>query len=100
MIFELVDTLIGGLACSLEKKIMSAIRGEIEPRIGLREGGILGQLLTERGTLGDGALAATTADTDAINDIALLCLVTESTSLVGARRSRSAMNDVQLSELY
>jgi len=47
------------------------------------------------GTLGDGPLAATTADTDAVDDIALLGLVTKTASLVRTRRTGSTVNDLQ-----
>lgn len=59
-------------------------------------------LLVERtvgGTLGDGALAATAADADAVDDIALLGLVSEAASLVGTRRAGGAVDDVQLAKL-
>ena len=52
-------------------------------------------LLTVSGTLGGHALAATTADTHAVDDIALLGLVSETASLVGARRARGAVDNVQ-----
>ncbi len=52
------------------------------------------------GTLGNGLLATTTADTHAVDDIALLGLVTEAASLVGARGPRGTVDDVQLAELY
>lgn len=52
------------------------------------------------GTLGDRALAATAADTDTVDDVALLGLVAETTSLVGAGRARSTVDGVQLAELY
>lgn len=52
------------------------------------------------GTLGDGALAATAADTDAVDDVALLGLVAETASLVGARGARSTVDSVQLTQLY
>lgn len=55
---------------------------------------------TVGGTLGDGLLAATAADTDAVDNVALLGLVTQAAGLVGARGARSAVNDVQLAELY
>lgn len=55
---------------------------------------------TEGGTLGDGLLAATTTDADAIDDIALLGLVAETAGLVQTRGAGRAVNDVQLSELY
>ena len=56
--------------------------------------------LTISGTLGGSSLAATTADTDAVDDVALLGLVTKTTGLVRAGRARSAVDDVQLTELY
>ena len=56
--------------------------------------------LTIVGTLGSRALAATTADTHAVDDIALLGLVAEAAGLVGAAGPRSAVDDVQLAELY
>lgn len=52
------------------------------------------------GTLGDRALAATTADTDAVDNVALLGLVAETTSLVGAGGARSTVDGVQITELY
>lgn len=52
------------------------------------------------GPLGGRALATTTADANAVDHIALLGLVTQTTSLVGARRARGAVNDVQLTVLY
>ena len=51
-------------------------------------------------TLGNGALAATTADTDTVDDVTLLGLVTETASLVGTRGARSTVDGVQLAELY
>ena len=57
-------------------------------------------LRTVGGTLGNRSLAATAADTDAVDDIALLGLVSETASLVGARRAGGAVDDVQLTKLY
>jgi len=51
-------------------------------------------------TLWHWTLATSTANTDTINDIALLGLVTKTASLVWARRTGSAVDDIQLSELY
>ena len=48
------------------------------------------------GTLGDGLLAVTPADTDAVDDVALLGLVAEAAGLVGARWAGGAVDDVQL----
>ena len=47
-------------------------------------------------TLGDGLLAVTTAAANAIDNVALLGLVAETTSLVGARGTRSTVDYVQL----
>lgn len=55
---------------------------------------------TVSSTLGSWALATTTADSDTVDNIALLGLVTQSTSLVGAGWTGSAVDDVQLAELY
>lgn len=52
------------------------------------------------GTLGGRALAATAADADAVDDVTLLGLVTETTGLVGTRGARSTVDGVQLAELY
>lgn len=57
-------------------------------------------LLTEGGTLGGGTLAATTADAHAVDDIALLGLVSEAAGLVGARGAGRAVDNVQLTKLY
>ena len=50
-------------------------------------------------TLGDVFLAVAPADTDAVDNIALLGLVAKTTSLVGARWTRCAVDDVQLTVL-
>lgn len=55
---------------------------------------------TVSGTLGDRALAATTTDTDTVDHVALLGLVTKTASLVGARRTGSAVDNIELTELY
>lgn len=52
------------------------------------------------GALGSRALPATTADTDTVDDVTLLGLVTETAGLVGARGARSTVDGVQLTELY
>ena len=46
--------------------------------------------------LGDVFLAVATADADAVDNVALLGLVAETTSLVGARGTRSTVDNVQL----
>lgn len=55
---------------------------------------------TEGGTLGNWLLASTTADTHAVDNVALLGLVTQTASLVGARWAGRAVNDIQLAKLY
>jgi len=52
------------------------------------------------GTLGGRALATTAADTDTVDDVTLLGLVTQTASLVGARGAGSTVDDVQLAKLY
>lgn len=47
-------------------------------------------------TLGDGLFAVTTADTDTVDNISLLGLVTQTASLVGARWAGSTVNHVEL----
>ena len=56
--------------------------------------------LAVRGAFRDRLLAASTADADTVDDIALLGLVPEPARLVGAGRSRGAVDDVELAELY
>jgi hypothetical protein len=51
-------------------------------------------------TLGSRSLAATATDTHAVDDIALLGLVSQAASLVGAGGTRRAVDDIQLSKLY
>lgn len=49
--------------------------------------------------LGDLALTTTTTDTDAVDDVALLGLVAEAASLIGARGTAGTVDNVQLTEL-
>ena len=51
-------------------------------------------------SLGNWALATSTANSDTVNNIALLGLVTKTASFVGTRWTGCAVDDVQLSELY
>lgn len=89
LVLELVDTLVGGLACR-------GIVSTSSPRSPL----LSWAKRTIGGTLGGRALATTTADTDAVDNVALLGLVAETAGLVEAGRARSAVDDVQLTELY
>ena len=52
------------------------------------------------GTLGHGPLASSAADTNAVDDVALLGLVAETAGLVGARWAGSSVDDIELTELY
>jgi hypothetical protein len=52
------------------------------------------------GALASGRLTATAADTDAVDDVALLGLVTKTASLVGAGGARSTVDGVELAKLY
>jgi hypothetical protein len=83
LVLELIDTLIRGFA----------VRGSLSgPSVFVQKGS--GE---KRGfDLGDGTFAATATDTDAVDDIALLGLVAQATSLVRARGSGSAVDDVEL----
>lgn len=50
-------------------------------------------------TLGVGALGRAAADADAVDDVALLSLVAEAASLVGARGASAAVDHVELAKL-
>jgi len=79
------DTLLGGgLEGSLVLQLVDTLVGG----------------LAVSGTLRSRALAATTADADTVDNIALLGLVSETASLVQTGWARSAVDDVQLTELY
>ena len=99
LVLELVDTLVGGLAYATEIKSASHSDSLIRNCARLSVCGGWG-VLTISGTLGSRALAATTADTHAVDDIALLGLVAEAAGLVGTAGPRGAVDDVQLAELY
>jgi hypothetical protein len=49
--------------------------------------------------LGRGPLATSTADTDAVYNVALLGLVSQAASLVGAGGAAGAVNNLQLAKL-
>ena len=50
--------------------------------------------------MGGRALATTTADAGTVDNVTLLGLVSQTASLVGAAGAGSAVDDVQLTELY
>ena len=56
--------------------------------------------LTVGSTLRHRSLASTTSDTNAVDHIALLGLVPETTCFVWTRGTGSAMDDIELTELY
>jgi hypothetical protein len=55
---------------------------------------------TVGGTLRDGPLASTASHTDTVDNVALLGLVAQTTSLVGARWAGGTVDDIELTELY
>lgn len=62
--------------------------------------GIPYSMLTVGGTLGGRALATTTTDAGTVDNVTLLGLVSQTASLVGTAGAGSAVDDVQLAELY
>ncbi len=86
LVLELVDTLVGRLACFR----LSAY---------VLRNALFESLLTERGTLWYRLLPATSPHTHTVDDIALLGLVSETASLVGAGWAGGAVDDVELAEL-
>lgn len=54
--------------------------------------------LSVGGTLGGGPLASSTANTDTVDHVTLLGLVPETASLVGTRRTRSTVDDIEGAE--
>jgi hypothetical protein len=87
LVLELVHTLVGRLAC----RDLSVDVAFDRSRPCLR---------TVRSTLWYWPLATSTANTDTIDDIALLGLVTQTACLIRTRWAGSAVDNVQLSELY
>ena len=79
---EVVDTLADGLAVGSTYKI------QLQKLFPLTS--------PSKRTLGDLLLAVTPPDTDTVDNVALLGLVAETTSLVGARGTRSTVDYVQL----
>ena len=57
-------------------------------------------MLTVGGTLGGRALATTTTDAGTVDNVTLLGLVSQTASLVGTAGAGSAVDDVQLAQLY
>lgn len=55
---------------------------------------------TVSSTLAGSALAATTSHADAVDNVALLSLVSEAAGLVRTRWSGSTVDDIELTKLY
>lgn len=89
LVLELVHTHVGRLTCN--RPVLAWVSKDI--------GGLDSSRLTESGTLGHRPLAATTAHTDTVDNVALLGLVSQAAGLVWARRARGAVDHVQLAEL-
>jgi hypothetical protein len=53
----------------------------------------------QKNVLGRGLLAATATDTDAVDNVALLGLVSEAASLIWARGAAGTVDDLQLTKL-
>ena len=88
LVLELVDSLVGWLSYNSIYQRLSIIL-------------VFSSILRTVGsTLWNWALASTTTNANTVDDIALLGLVTETASLIWARWAGSAVNDVQLAELY
>jgi hypothetical protein len=84
LVFELVDTLVGGFTWRCQR---SGYNEELFS-------------LTIGSTLRGRPLATTSADSHTVDDIALLSLVAETTGFVWSGWTRSAVNDMKLSKLY
>jgi len=85
---ELVDTLVDGLAWRRYQSSVLSFKSRY-----------CWLLRTVGGTLGGLTLAATTSYADAVDDISLLGLVTETAGLVGAGRTGCAVDDIELAKL-
>jgi hypothetical protein len=88
LVLELVHTLVGRFACR-ENPSAKVSPNRSRP-----------QFLTIGSTLWHWPLATSTADTDTVDNIALLGLVTQTACLIRTRWTGSTVDDVQLSELY
>jgi hypothetical protein len=86
------DTQISALAAN------TLLSGGLERALVLELVDTLVDGLTEGSTLGGGSLTVTAANTDTVDDITLLGLVAETTSLVRAGGAGSTVNDIQLSD--
>jgi hypothetical protein len=85
------DTQVSALATD------TLLSGGLERALVLKVVDTLVDGLTVGSTLGGGSLTVTTTNADTVDDITLLGLVTETTSLIGARGTGSTVNDIQLS---
>lgn len=85
------DTQVGGMATD------TLLSGGLERALVLELVDTLVDGLTEGSTLGGGSLTVTATNTDTVDNITLLGLVAETTSLIGTRRAGSTVDDIQLS---
>jgi len=74
----------------------SLLRNTPQTTLGFEVVNTLANGLTKSSTLGNVLFAVTPPDTNTIDNITLLGLVTQSASLIGARRTGSTVNDLQL----
>jgi hypothetical protein len=93
LVFQLVNTLVGGFACRPQVSPDTSDNSRITRYHGK-------DIHTVGSTLRNRLLASSTANTHTVDDVALLGLVAETASLVGARWARSTVDDIELTELY
>lgn len=84
LVFQLVDTLVSGFACTQGR--ISCARGGPSSSVAIR--------LTVCGTLGHWPLPPSSAYADPVDDITLLCFVPETASFVWAGGARGAVDDI------
>ncbi len=101
---ELVDTVGSDLVRVEDAEVAAAaantlLSGGLETTLVLEVVDTLADGLAVGGTLGGGLFAVATADTDAVDHVALLGLVAETARLVGARGAGRAVDDRELAVL-
>lgn len=101
---ELVDTVGSDLVRVEDAEVTAAaantlLSGGLQATLVLEVVDTLADGLAVGGTLGGGLFAVTATDTDTVDDVALLGLVPEAASLVGARGAGGTVDDRELAEL-
>ena len=101
----LVDTVLVNPVRVEDTKVTASatntlLGGAPQAPLGLQLVNTLANGLAVGGTLGDGLLAVTAADTDTVDNVALLGLVPKTAGLVGAGGTGGTVDDVQLTKLY